>query len=1678
MCEGSSQARQAGHQGFAGPPRQQQHGGAGPSGPSDGASKPSSSNRNRRGRGGGQGRGSGSAGANGAAAGAGARPAGASHNTAHGAGYQQQQQQQQQQPRRQQQGPPGVLQQVLPHPRELHTQHGSAHAHGHQQQQQQQARPAVQSALQASALSGVMFKSLGLHPLTLSGLHDVFGYEEMFQVQASACPPALQGYDVLAKAKTGTGKTLAFLIPVAEHLAAGPPQPAGGAIRSLVLAPTRELAAQIKAEAVKLLQPHGSNIGVQMVIGGTNINRERSGLSSSRCDLLIATPGRLQDHLDSTQGFVGRLWGVQVLVMDEADRLLDMGFRPAIEAILRHLPPPGQRQALMFSATLPQGVNEVASLMMRGDYVSVNTVLDNERPSHESIIQEYMLVPPELLMAQLMGVIRAHMAAEPDAFKVIVFFPTARAAQFHAALARASGCPCYDLHSRLSQKQRDTAAAAFGNNPTGVIFASDVIARGLDFPDVSLVVQVGLTDVTQYEHRVGRTGRAGKTGEALLLLANDESRLLPLLAAMPLKPAGPDSPTAAGAMLAAGGGLNGRFAWQGLAAGMAKVPQEDALLKSAEQAFVATLGFLAGKLKQLGWSKEQLVVQTKLRFAGLGLNRAPAIEARTLGKMNLKGVPGIEIAPPQQRAPRGGGGGGGGGRGNAQAAAAGGGGGGGGRGGGGGGRGRGRASTSLLSTATSKQLLSCLSHFLRSAFVRYDAQAQPIHLTAADALSLAQQLTSAGLCPVLADAAGEAAQQLQLQEQLPVSVMTDAQQYEFSGTADAMLSGVSILQLALAVAAVWPGGILKSNTARCLAEPTVRLAVTVLQRLGIHAGTCGMRPAILHDIADTSTQLLLAAGRLLDSSSSSSSSGASSSSSSSSSSSAVPQLEAAGLQDSPDLLALTLLVLHGQLATAGSYLPAAAEGVQEDQEQAAERLTSQQQFEYLLQRELQRYRSQLHTFFCAWESPGRLFAGYWEAAPCWQQHSTTADIRLVLQVLTPLLAAWESSNELGRDKQQPTWLVEERASVTDTVALLWHLPVVLLQMALQAWQQQEVPLCLAAVRAAAAATRCLSQVQQWAGQSYLCTARALLLQWLQLVQLVLPEHSSSMGAAAATAPTAAAEAAAAASSTAAACSDPQMTPLLLELLAAALELEFDWSDTWLGLNNTAVSGLSIAAQLAAAMERIVRRQVPLTPEAAAAAAAQMAAATAAADAAAEAAGGEFTAASTAALCALIDAQAEPHSALQAADLSALTDCLWQSCVHASAGLDQAPTDYIAADSTLAEHLINTAAAIGATGVAGCFVEAAEGARGSRRNMAVPLQQQLHSMLSSAAKLVAGDNKRADWAEHDIEYVLKPLMCTAQRFVVSCQQQRSAAAGAVRLDPLAAAWLLLLAKGVRIRCKQLLTAVAVYQIESRVASRIEELQSVHAAGEASRSRSSAVDPVKHARAMHAAAAWAALSTAQLLTCLQLLTPAAVPDQDGQQQVQPASSSSSSSSAEGRQLESLAAAATGLQQLMTHDVTLLLDSCQSLEALACRSSGTPISAALTAKLIAHSEYSDAQLTAMGEVLLHLPGRLLAAADALCAALPVSCCCNNPDCANLGGPSEQQLVAGRGCVCARCKTARYCCKACQVAHWQQHRPVCKQLKAARTAAAAAAAAAGSGGAAAAVSGEAAAAAAAAPN
>eukprot|EP00775_Hariotina_reticulata_P001662 gene1662-2005_t len=200
-------------------------------------------------------------------------------------------------------------------------------------------------------------------------MQDVFGYQEMFLVQAAACPPALQ--------------------------------PPGGAIRSLVLAPTRELAAQIKAEAEKLLTTLGNSVGVQMVIGGTNINKERSGLSASRCDVLIATPGRLQDHLDTTQGFPGRLWGVQVLVLDEADRLLDMGFRPSIEAIMRYLPPATQRQSLMFSATLPQGVNEVASLLMRRDYVHVNTVTEDERPSHESITQALLKGAEQAFVATL-----------------------------------------------------------------------------------------------------------------------------------------------------------------------------------------------------------------------------------------------------------------------------------------------------------------------------------------------------------------------------------------------------------------------------------------------------------------------------------------------------------------------------------------------------------------------------------------------------------------------------------------------------------------------------------------------------------------------------------------------------------------------------------------------------------------------------------------------------------------------------------------------------------------------------------------------------------------------------------------------------------------------------------------------------------------------------------------------------------------------------------------------------------------------------------------------------------------------------------------------------------------------------------------------------------------------------
>ncbi|KAF6262678.1 hypothetical protein COO60DRAFT_603016 [Scenedesmus sp. NREL 46B-D3] len=313
-----------------------------------------------------------------------------------------------------------------------------------------------------------------------------------------------------------------------------------------------------------------------------------------------------------------------------------------------------------------------------------------------------------------------------------------------------------------------------------------------------------------------------------------------------------------------------------------------------------------------------------------------------------------------------------------------------------------------------------------------------------------------------------------------------------------MHDGALVLQLALAVAAVWPGGILKSGTARCLAAPAARLAVTVLQHIGMHSAAARMRLGIVHDIAAFGAQLVLAAGRQLQDSCSSSSSASASTSTTS-------------------FLALAMLVLHGQLTAAGdAYLPAATRAQRE--EEIGQQPWTHELIEGLFAEEREQYREALQLFIRSYVPPGTCVVTCWERAPCWQQHSSAEDVRLVLLVLPPLLVlqpllqAWECRPMFdactAELRQSPS--SSEQQELHGFWLMVWCMPAVLLQLAISALQRGEAALCTAALHAAAAAASCVVRAQQERTPGNRSgVARVLLLQWLQLVQQVLPERSSS-----------------------------------------------------------------------------------------------------------------------------------------------------------------------------------------------------------------------------------------------------------------------------------------------------------------------------------------------------------------------------------------------------------------------------------------------------------------------------------------------------------------------------------------------------------------------------------------
>ncbi len=354
------------------------------------------------------------------------------------------------------------------------------------------------------------FSDLGLLPELLRAVADK-GYDTPSPIQIQAIPAVLAGRDVLAGAQTGTGKTAGFVLPILQRLTADAANAAGRAPRALVLTPTRELAAQVAQSA----RDYGKHLPLRtyQVFGGVSINPQISALRSG-CDILVATPGRL---LDLAQQRALDLSKVQVLVLDEADRMLDMGFIHDIRRIIKLLPQ--KRQNLLFSATYSDDIRALAERLLH-DPLSVQVAARNA--PIELVEQRAYRVQKEQKRHLLV-----HLIQEGQWRQVLIFTRTKHGANRLAQQLEGAGIQAAAIHGNKSQAARVKALDMFKRGQVTCLVATEVAARGLDIKELPQVVNYELPNVPEdYVHRIGRTGRAGSAGEAISLVSSDESGLL------------------------------------------------------------------------------------------------------------------------------------------------------------------------------------------------------------------------------------------------------------------------------------------------------------------------------------------------------------------------------------------------------------------------------------------------------------------------------------------------------------------------------------------------------------------------------------------------------------------------------------------------------------------------------------------------------------------------------------------------------------------------------------------------------------------------------------------------------------------------------------------------------------------------------------------------------------------------------------------------------------------------------------------------------------------------------------------------------------------------------------------------------------------------------------------------
>jgi ATP-dependent RNA helicase DDX18/HAS1 len=366
--------------------------------------------------------------------------------------------------------------------------------------------------LLAPSTDSELFEDLNLSDKTMKAIKKM-GFEKMTQIQRHAIPPLMAGKDVLGAAKTGSGKTMAFLIPAIEILHSLRFKPRNGT-GVIIVSPTRELALQIFGVARELMEDHSQTYGI--VIGGANRRAEVEKLSKG-VNLLVATPGRLLDHLLNTP-FVFK--NLKSLIIDEADRILEVGFEDEIRQIVKVLSNE-DRQTMLFSATQTTKVEDLARISLRPGPLYINVDEEKQFSTVDGLEQGYVLCDADKRFVLLFSFLRRMQAKKK---KVIVFFSSCNSVKYYAELLNYIDCPVLDLHGKQKQQKRTNTFFEFSNAENGILICTDVAARGLDIPAVDFIVQFDPPDnAKDYIHRVGRTARGTDTkGRSLMFLQPNE----------------------------------------------------------------------------------------------------------------------------------------------------------------------------------------------------------------------------------------------------------------------------------------------------------------------------------------------------------------------------------------------------------------------------------------------------------------------------------------------------------------------------------------------------------------------------------------------------------------------------------------------------------------------------------------------------------------------------------------------------------------------------------------------------------------------------------------------------------------------------------------------------------------------------------------------------------------------------------------------------------------------------------------------------------------------------------------------------------------------------------------------------------------------------------------------------